>query len=103
MPFQLILYGEWDLPFLKALTLTSRVTHASSQYVNLTNTLEASGWTQWDIGARYRFERANGKPITIRAFLNNALDTNAWYGVPLANQVLMRDPRTFLLSATFDF
>lgn len=103
LPFQLILYGEWELPFLKALTLTSRVTYASSQYVDLANTQKIRDWTQWDLGARYRFERANGKPITIRAFLDNALDTNAWGGSFFASQVLARDPRTFLLSATFDF
>lgn len=102
-PFQLTLYGEWDLPFLKALTVTSRVTHASSQFVNLANTLKIREWTQWDLGARYRFERANGKPITIRAFLENVLDNNAWYGGFQPGQVIIRDPRTFLLSATFDF
>ncbi|MGE3976679.1 MAG: TonB-dependent siderophore receptor [Nitrospira sp.] len=102
LPFQLILYGEWDLPFLKALTLTSRVTHASSQYINEANTQKIRDWTQWDLGARYRYERANGKSITIRAFLENALDTNAWAG-SFSGSVLVRDPRTFLLSAMFDF
>ncbi|BCA56610.1 Ferrichrome-iron receptor [Nitrospira sp. KM1] len=102
-PFQFVLYGEWDTPFFKGFTLTSRVTHASSQYINLANSQRIREWTQWDLGARYRFERANGKPITIRANLDNALDTNAWYGAALAGQVFVRDPRTFLLSATFDF
>lgn len=102
LPFQLTLYGEWDLPFLKALTLTSRVTHASSEYLDLANTQKIPDWTQWDLGARYRFERENGKAITIRAFLENALDTNAWAG-SFAGTVLARNPRTLLLSATFDF
>lgn len=102
-PFQMTLYGEWDLPFLNALTLTSRVTHASSQQVNLANTQQIREWTQWDLGARYRFERANGKPITIRAFLENVLDNNAWYGSFQPGQVIIRDPRTFMLSATLDF
>ncbi|SLM50103.1 putative tonB-dependent receptor protein [Nitrospira japonica] len=102
-PFQLTFYGEWDLPFLKALTMTSRVTHASSQYVNFENTQEVPGWTQWDLGARYRFERSGGKPITMRAFLENVLDNKAWNGSPQAGQIFVRDPRTFYLSATFDF
>ncbi|SLM50093.1 putative tonB-dependent receptor protein [Nitrospira japonica] len=102
-PFQFTLYGEWDLPFMKALTLTSRVTHASSQYINIANTQQIREWTQLDIGARYRFERSNGKPITVRANLDNALNTNAWYGSSSGNSIFVRDPRTFLLSATFDF
>ncbi|MGC4097108.1 MAG: TonB-dependent receptor [Nitrospira sp.] len=87
----------------KALTLTSRVRHASSQYVNLTNTLKVPDWTQWDLGARYRFESQYGKPIMIRAFVENVLDNNAWYGSILAGQIIIREPRTFLVSATFDF
>ncbi|ULA62110.1 MAG: Ferrichrome-iron receptor [Nitrospira sp.] len=102
-PFQLTLYGEWDVPFLHALTVTSRITHASSQYVNFENTQRLREWTQWDLGARYRFERADGKPSTIRAFLENVLDNKAWYGSSQAGQIFMRDPRTFLLSTTFDF
>ncbi|BCA56604.1 TonB dependent/Ligand-Gated channel TonB [Nitrospira sp. KM1] len=105
VPFQLTFYGEWDLPFHKAMTLTSRVTHGSSQYLNLANTQKVPDWTQWDLGARYQFIGLNGKPITIRAFLENVLDNNAWYGSPspTAGQIFMRDPRTFLLSATFNF
>jgi iron complex outermembrane receptor protein len=105
LPFQFTLYGEWDPPVLKGFTITSRVIHASSQYVNQSDTQEVPNWTQWDLGARYRFEYMNGKPITIRANIENLLDTNAWYGPSAAgpNQILLRDPRTFLLSATFDF
>lgn len=102
-PFQFTLYGEWDLPFLKALTLTSRVTHASSQYVNLENTQKVREWIQWDLGTRYWFVGPHGKPITLRAFVNNVLDDNAWYGSAQFGQIIVRDPRTLMLSATFDF
>ncbi|MGC4097120.1 MAG: TonB-dependent receptor [Nitrospira sp.] len=102
-PFTFTFYGEWDVPMLKGITLTSRVTHGSSQYINFANTQKIPSWTQWDLGARYRVEYMNGKPITIRAFLENLLDTNAWYGTMNAGQIYPRDPRTFLLSATFDF
>lgn len=105
LPFQLTFYGEWDAPFLKTFTMTSRVIHASSQYVNQANTLQVPNWTQWDLGARYRIDYVNGKPITFRAWIENLLDTNAWYGPSAAgpNQIILRDPRTFLLSATVDF
>lgn len=102
-PFNLTFYGEWDVPVLKGVTVTSRVTHGSSQYINFANTQKIPNWTQWDLGARYRLENPYGKPITIRAFLENILDTNAWYGTMNAGQIYPRDPRTFLLSATLDF
>ena len=102
LPFQFILYGEWDVPYLNGFTFTSRVTHAASQYYNLANTAKVPEWTQWDLGARYRFERANGKPITIRANVENVLNSNDWYGSEFG-QLIVRDPRTILVSATFDF
>ncbi|MGC4097114.1 MAG: TonB-dependent receptor [Nitrospira sp.] len=102
-PFQFTLYGEWDVPVLKGATFTSRVTHAFSQYVNFSNTQEIPSWTQWDFGARYRFDYMKDKPITIRANIENLLDTNRWSGSFFAGQVFVRDPRTFLLSATVDF
>jgi len=82
--------------------LTNRVTHVSSQYINFANTQKIPNRTQWDLGARYRFERQNGKPITIRANIENLLDSNSWIGSTNGG-LFPRDPRTFLLSATFDF
>ncbi|MGC4097123.1 MAG: TonB-dependent receptor [Nitrospira sp.] len=102
-PFQLTVYGEYDVPFLNVLTVTSRVTHVSSQFINFENTQKIPSWTQWDLGARYRLEYMNGKPITLRANIENLLDTSAWYGSGFAGQVFVRDARTFLLSATVDF
>ena len=58
---------------------------------------------EWDLGARYPLEPKNAKPITIRANIENVLDNNAWYGSLFAGQIFVRDSRTFLLSATFDF
>lgn len=101
-PFQLALYGEWDLPFLRALTLTSRITHASSQYLDLANTQEIQGWTQLDVGACYVFMRGNGKPITIRFNVDNLFDAKSWYGSTFGS-LIARDPRTVLIQATFDF
>lgn len=102
LPFQFTLYGEWDVPFLKGFTITSRVAHATSQYQDQANTRKIPEWTQWDLGAQYRFKRMNSKLITIRANIENVLNSNAWYGTQLG-QLIVRDPRTFLLSATFDF
>jgi iron complex outermembrane receptor protein len=100
--FQLAFSGEWDVPFLRSLTLWSRVTHASWQYQNRENTRKIPGWTQWDLGARYTLSRSNGNPITIRASLDNVLDSNAWYGSSRGT-LHQRAPQTFLLSASIGF
>jgi iron complex outermembrane receptor protein len=84
------------------LTLTGRVIYTSSQYYDQANTQKLPDWTRFDLGARYTFERENGKPVTIRADVLNVAGKDYWaqasnYGLALGT------PRTFLLSATFDF
>ncbi len=94
--------AEWDTPFLKGFTLTGRATYTSAMYINAKNSLQAPGWARFDVGARYRFELANGKPVTIRANIENVLDSNYWvtdtYGA-----LLLSDPLTAKLSTTVDF
>jgi iron complex outermembrane receptor protein len=99
---QVNLGGEWDTPFIEGLTLTGRVIYTSSQYYDQANTQKLPDWTRFDLGARYTFERENGKPVTIRADVLNVAGKDYWaqasnYGLALGT------PRTFLLSATFDF
>src|SRR5690606_8105562 len=43
--------GEWDVPGLTGLTLTSRVVYTSSQYTDLDNDREIPSWTRLDLGA----------------------------------------------------
>lgn len=100
--YSVVAGAEWDTPFLKGLTLTGRATYTSAMYINAENSLRAPGWARFDVGARYRFERADGKPIIIRANIENVLDSNYWvtdtYGA-----LLLSDPLTFKMSATLDF
>lgn len=93
---------EWDTPFLRGLTLTGRVTHSSSAYLNAANTQKAPGWTQFDIGARYRIERAAGKPIFVRASIDNVLGSSHWTASN-SGELYVSEPLTFKLSASFDF
>src|SRR3546814_16984117 len=52
---------EWDVPFLRALTLTGRVVNTGKQAANLTNTLFLPSWTRLDLGVRRSEERRVGK------------------------------------------
>ncbi|WP_169728575.1 TonB-dependent receptor [Comamonas composti] len=93
---------EWDAPFLPGLTLTTRLLSTGKQYVNAANTLRLSGWTRWDLGARYQ-TRALGLPLTLRANLLNAADRSYWEGSAGSGGIVLSAPRTLNLSATFDF
>ncbi len=100
---QFNLGGEWDTPFIPNLTLTGRVIYTSAQVANATNTQSIPEWTRVDLGARYVYYRPNGKPITFRAGVENVFDESYWSAVS-ANYGLARGaPRTYVVSATYDF
>lgn len=100
--FQVSLGGEWDVRSLSGLTLTGRIRHSDEVYVEAANLRTLPSWTQVDVGVRYRFDSPwNGKPIALRLNLDNLLDKNYWIG--RNNSILQSLPRTWSLSATFDF
>ncbi|MDZ7872045.1 MAG: TonB-dependent receptor, partial [Rhizobium sp.] len=66
------------------------------------NTQKVDGWTRVDLGARYKFERENGKPIEIRASVENVFNENYWAS-SARGFLAAGAPRTFMLSASFDF
>ncbi len=94
--------AEWDAPFVRGLTLTGRATRNGSMFVDAANTRKVPHWTLLDFGARYRFERTGAKAVTLRADLNNVLDENYW-DANGSGQLILSNPRTFRVSATFDF
>ncbi|MEK7944077.1 TonB-dependent receptor [Pigmentiphaga sp. YJ18] len=99
---QLNLGAEWDTPFLPGLTLTARGIRTSTQYVDAANTQQLPGWTRFDVGARYA-TRIAGRPIVLRANIENLFDKNYWSGVYGGSFVSLGSPRTLMLSATVDF
>ncbi|WP_424630658.1 TonB-dependent siderophore receptor [Bradyrhizobium sp. SYSU BS000235] len=100
---QVNLGAEWDTPFIPNFTLTGRVIYTAAQVANAANTQTIPEWTRVDLGARYVYYRENGKPVTLRASVENVFDESYWSAVS-ANYGLARGaPRTYLLSATFDF
>lgn len=97
--------GEWDVPGLEGLTLTSRVTYTSRQYANTGNTLDIPSWTRLDLGARYGF-KVDDKDVTLRARLDNVAGRDYWAstgGYPGSNYLVLGAPRTFSISASVDF
>jgi iron complex outermembrane receptor protein len=76
--------------------------YTSSQYYNAANTQGIPAWTRLDVGARYR-TRIAGLPTTVRASVENVADKNYWAAASSSFGLARGAPRTFLLSATFDF
>ncbi len=96
------LYGEYDLPSVENLTLTGRVVYSGSTFYDQANTQKVDGWTRVDLGARYKFESENGKPIEIRANVENVFNENYWAS-SARGYLAAGAPRTFMVSASFDF
>ncbi|WP_213289376.1 TonB-dependent siderophore receptor [Bradyrhizobium sp. sGM-13] len=94
---------DWDTPFMRDLTLSARVIYTGPQYVNETNTLTLPEWTRVDIGARYTFTSPwNGKPIVIRANIENVFN-EAYWASAYSGVITLAAPRTYLLSTQFNF
>jgi len=103
---QFNLGGEWDLPFAKGLTLSSRVTYTSAQYIDTTFPRRTMPeWVRFDVGARYAFENpgAKGKLLVARFNVENVLDANYWAGGFDATTMNLGAPRVFRLALTADF
>ena len=96
------LSGEYDLPFVKGLTATGRVIYTSSQMYDAANTQSIPEWVRFDAGLRYTFEREPGKPVTLRASVENIADRKYWAATG-RGFLTPGAPRTYLMSATFDF
>lgn len=94
---------EWDTPFVPGLTLVVNTIYTGSQYLNPTNTQEIPAWTRLDLGARYN-TKINGRPVTLRAVVQNVLNANYWSGVAASYSGLsLAAPRTVLVSLSTDF
>jgi iron complex outermembrane receptor protein len=104
--FNLNLAGEWDLPFLRGLTLTGRAVYTAAQYIDTTWPRRMlPDWTRFDIGARYAFENpgAKGRLLVARFNIDNVLDADYWAGGSAVTTLSLGAPRTFRLSLTADF
>ena len=88
-------------PFLRAATLTGRVVHTSSQFVDITNARAIPAWTRFDLGARYIIV-ADGHPVTLRVSAENVGNKGYWASA-FGGFLVQGAPRTVKASATFEF
>lgn len=103
--FQANLNLEWDIRAVAGLTLEGRVVHTGAQPASADNTIELDSWNRYDAGVRYAFE-AGGKPLTVRARVENLTDENQWVavgGYPGSNYLTLGAPRTLRLSVSAEF
>ncbi|TAJ93035.1 MAG: TonB-dependent receptor [Reyranella sp.] len=102
---QFNLGAEWDLPFVRGLTLNSRFVYTGTQYFDtLSPRRQLPEWTRFDLGVRYAFDNpgAAGKLLVARLNVENVLDRSYWAGG--TNTLLnLGAPRSFRLSLTADF
>ncbi len=94
---------EWDTFFAHGLTLTAQTNDTSHQYADAQNTQPMSSWGIFNPGARYSFKRPGDKQIVFRGDVFNVLGDNYWAGTSATYGIVRGGPRTFKLSATFDF
>lgn len=93
---------DWDTPWITGLALNGRVIYTSGSYLTTANlpSQRFSDWTRVDIGARYA-TAINGKPVTLRANIENLLGENYW--ITSGGFQTVGSPRTYIISAAFDF
>jgi len=99
---QLNFNTDYTLPFYKPVAVTGRVIYTGQSFLDAANTQSVAPWTRFDIGARYTFERPDGKPIALRANILNVGDANYWMATSLFG-LTQGTPRTFMLSLTAEF
>lgn len=94
---------DYDLPWIHGLSVNGRVIYTGSSYLTAANlpNQKFSDWTRLDIGARYTTTALTGKPVTFRANIENVTGENYW--LTTGNFVTVGNPRTYVLSAAFDF
>ncbi|NIE65383.1 TonB-dependent siderophore receptor [Burkholderia sp. Ax-1719] len=94
--------AEWDLPWLRGLTLTGGVNFTGQEYFDQANRQSVPSWTTVDLGARYTTP-LYGRATTFRAGLLNAFNRHYWSGVASYGTISLGAPRTVFASATVDF
>ncbi|RJF74385.1 TonB-dependent receptor [Rhodopseudomonas palustris] len=94
---------DWDTPWVRGLALNGRVIYTSGSYLTTANLAwqKFSDWTRLDIGARYTTTALTGKPVTFRANIENL--TGETYWLTTGGFQTVGAPRTYILSAAFDF
>ncbi|ASC06736.1 TonB-dependent receptor [Acetobacter pasteurianus] len=91
---------EYDVPFVKGLTLVGRVVSTGKQQFNNVNSAHLPAWSRFDLGARYTF-LVHNKPLTARFEVDNVGNQRYWASV-YQSDLVMGDPETFKFSVSAD-
>jgi len=102
--FQANVEADWKLPTEQDISVNGRVVYTGSTYANNANTLKLNDWTRVDVGANYKTQ-INTVPTTLNFSVTNVLDKDYWASASVNDYTYLSlsEPRTFKLSATFDF
>ena len=95
---------EWDVAFLRGVTVTGRVVQTGRQWVDAANTLRLPAWTRLDLGARVVAAVAD-RPVTLRLNVDNVAGDRYWASAfdAFSQALLQGAPRTYKASASVDF
>jgi iron complex outermembrane receptor protein len=93
--------AEWDLPWVRGLTLNGAVIYTGRQFVDADNKQPIPDWTRLDLGARYT-TAINGRKTIFRANVQNVTGESYWSSVASFGTFFLGAPRTYLLSMTVD-
>lgn len=92
---------EWEAPWDRNLTLTTRATYTGKQYANSASIIELPSSIVFDLGARYK-TKIGGNPVTFRAAIENLFGKEYWGGCRADSVLFTGTGRTFKFTATFD-
>ena len=93
--------AEWDLPWMRDLTLNGAVIYTGRQFADSANKQPIPEWTRLDLGARYT-TAINGRKTVFRANIQNVTGESYWSSVASFGTFFLGAPRTYLLSMTVD-
>lgn len=93
--------GEWDVPAVAGVTLSTRALYTARAAVDAANTQAIPAWTRVDMGARYGFT-LTGRALVARLNVENVADRNYWASA-LGGALSIGAPRTVLASLSVDF
>ncbi|MBR0927906.1 TonB-dependent siderophore receptor [Bradyrhizobium diazoefficiens] len=93
--------AEWDLPWMRDLTLNGAVIYTGRQFADSANKQPIPEWTRLDLGVRYT-TAINGRKTVFRANIQNVTGESYWSSVASFGTFFLGAPCTYLLSMTVD-
>jgi len=99
--YQANLGVEWDLPFLDRATVSGRVVHTGTQFLDEANMLKVPSWTRFDLGARLT-RRIGKQDVAFILNVENVADLDYWASAQ-GGYLTQGQPLTAKFSVSVDF